>query len=1393
MISTHDEAGSNPSTGRVPGQVWYADITLLIVVDGPEERFDATAKIIIVLHVFKPMSFYEVEGIERRRETPPNVTQHATDTNCSLQSTAVPIPPITTTAPRPLSIQPAIRGTALPAASSSSGHQMSTDQAPSQSGSINAITEPVIGHMGRLVADDRERPMFGGSTTGVHFISQAEQQLQLLHMHKDALPSCAYGLYLHSPWGASVHSPASPVMDIVAQLPPNTIEIVEATIDQWTPLYPIVHKSSTIAAIQGLLTLYQSPGYDVVILYQTVALLALGMLGQKGDCMQQHHHFLCASEHFYTISTTLFDRIIGKPCLQSLQGLVITQIYVQLSGRYPTASHISGLATRLAQTLGLHRHSDRFKFDPLETELRRRAWWCQYSLDAFSSAYHGMPRLIRDQDVDTDFPTSVDHDLLSRTHVEFPLPGERSQVDTAISLFKLARIIGRTLEDLYTTTRRRGGVAKISRLQAELNMWERVVLEPEADPDPATSVAIKSLETTFLRVAHCVATIHIHRPALSFTTVDPQFASSLKACGQASARLVELLSSSLGMLGTNPATCQVMMGDWPETMLVTLLYPNGIHMLWQAGLTIMFTGWKGYPVTAGQDANLIQTCIATLKEFHKRTDDIGNHITQCADVLELLCKKVFSESETLPDLEQLQWNIWDWPIASALELANTLDIIPLDLNLTPRRQTDDDNVPAAPIAKKRRPNTRVACNRCRTKKISCDGGQPSCFRCSQGGYTCAYDPGSKDNARRIELEHQIDQLHDRLKQHMDIIQHLRSAPEHDALTTIQRLKSTPDLETVLSSIRSSMPPQRLLDIETARATLPLNQSSLEFELGVLHRNAYPALSDIDTSAIDISRIFERRTNDMLPYVSTNALLRSFDKLDAKPPNNDLTKDLTNDPPSHLWGITNCKNSPTSGPLQERVYCDRRLAYVRFSHWTRVSMSDEYASSILSVYFENEHAIIGTFDIDAFLDDLVDGGEEFCSSFLVSSLLCLAASCFSSVDPRAFLLSSALLIEAETLWKAERSSDSVVNLSALITLAVVTMMQGKDDISLELFADGRHMAERMCLIGARHTAQLSQNFRDLPLKTLRASAYAAWSCYNWLSVHASYYKGEPIAFPPVLPIPGLSSGVTTGNWAAYPQAEYLGHSFPEWCKLWTIAQEIQALYYRKDYTPLQKVIPYAFVESKYRKLLHWANNLIQGMTRKDQRFPHVSVLHAYFHMLILDLFRPFIEGNNIVKLKTFSSQDSSPKAVFEASMRQLQRIILDYTMNYEPRLYNFILNGAVLHVFHTTLQNRDTLGWRFNLRLGMGWMKEIFVRFPVIGKVAQAYMAIGMGSGMISNIEAREFMQDLQRRGRHKDLDDITALCIVDFEVAMSSNGDGRAQDVAQKFDELALLNEFITI
>jgi len=184
--------------------------------------------------------------------------------------------------------------------------------------------------------------------------------------------------------------------------------------------------------------------------------------------------------------------------------------------------------------------------------------------------------------------------------------------------------------------------------------------------------------------------------------------------------------------------------------------------------------------------------------------------------------------------------------------------------------------------------------------------------------------------------------------------------------------------------------KRPSDIEAARATLPFTQSGLEFELAVLHGNAYPALADIDTSAIDVNSIFDRRPTSVLPYAATNALLENYETLSVNPLDARPVKGLISGPPSPLRGTNSRGDSPLSGPFQNRVFCDPRLGQVCFKYWTRVPVSDEFAASLLSVYFENEYPIIGAFDMAIFIDDLIDGRLEFCSSFLVSSLLCLAS-------------------------------------------------------------------------------------------------------------------------------------------------------------------------------------------------------------------------------------------------------------------------------------------------------------------------------------------------------------------------------------------------------------------
>lgn len=248
----------------------------------------------------------------------------------------------------------------------------------------NPGRDPVVGHIGRLVSNDDGVSMFAGSSTGVHFISQAEQHMQKLRIYDHTFPSSIYGLHLRNIWGSPGENiDFNLIAGIATQLPENAMTVIESAIDTWTPLYPVIHKPTALAAYRKLIN--DPTVGDIIHLYQMLLLLALGSIGYGGDCIRPHQHLLCLSETYYSLASTISSRILALHGLQTLQGLILAQLYMQLSCRYADASHFGGVAARLAQTLGLHRHSARFKMDPLETELRRRIWWCQYSLDAFVS------------------------------------------------------------------------------------------------------------------------------------------------------------------------------------------------------------------------------------------------------------------------------------------------------------------------------------------------------------------------------------------------------------------------------------------------------------------------------------------------------------------------------------------------------------------------------------------------------------------------------------------------------------------------------------------------------------------------------------------------------------------------------------------------------------------------------------------------------------------------------------------------------------------------------------------------------------------------------------------------------------------------------------------------
>lgn len=114
--------------------------------------------------------------------------------------------------------------------------------------------------------------------------------------------------------------------------------------------------------------------------------------------------------------------------------------------------------------------------------------------------------------------------------------------------------------------------------------------------------------------------------------------------------------------------------------------------------------------------------------------------------------------------------------------------------------------------------------------------------------------------------------------------------------------------------------------------------------------------------------------------------------------------------------------------------------------------------------------------------------------------------------------------------------------------------------------------------------------------------------NCSSLRGFYYQDEAIMYPPLAPIPGTyrEDGITKSGvqWPSHPLPLYMGKTFTALCEFWTVVQKVAAVYFARNGTSLIQRVSLAFAESKYQKLLDWADALRAEMARNELSPEHV---------------------------------------------------------------------------------------------------------------------------------------------------------------------------------------------
>jgi len=110
-----------------------------------------------------------------------------------------------------------------------------------------------------------------------------------------------------------------------------------------------------------------------------------------------------------------------------------------------------------------------------------------------TAAMTGLPILLREEDIRTEYPEDVDDENITETGFLPTLPGESTRLSSAIALFAASRILNTVLHDLYSPESEYDVyVSKLRAVSNQLDEWAQK-LPPHlrlefAQDKPATNV-----------------------------------------------------------------------------------------------------------------------------------------------------------------------------------------------------------------------------------------------------------------------------------------------------------------------------------------------------------------------------------------------------------------------------------------------------------------------------------------------------------------------------------------------------------------------------------------------------------------------------------------------------------------------------------------------------------------------------------------------------------------------------------------------------------------------------------------------------------------------------------------------------------------------------------------
>ncbi|KAF9544439.1 Transcriptional activator of fatty acid utilization [Mortierella hygrophila] len=274
------------------------------------------------------------------------------------------------------------------------------------------------------------------------------------------------------------------------------------------------------------------------------------------------------STKYFNRAKIILDETYHVSRISAIQALLLMSHHQHAVGNYSGGWLYTGMATRIAHDIGLHRQDFQVN-EPIEAEIRKRVWWAVYIADRLGAGVLGRPLNIRDKEYNVEMPSD---DWISAVGgdnaVEYPFEPERIVSIRLLWTVNLFIQMGKVLNTMHCIEAEINGafLADISKTQLpqlhnSLTSWflslpnelmyTPYTMSPNSNHPPSPPTAL-------MHMFYYTTLTMLHRPYLrpvNSAAIDSNFLVSSRNICTAAATNVCHIADSLMLHGQLRDTC----------------------------------------------------------------------------------------------------------------------------------------------------------------------------------------------------------------------------------------------------------------------------------------------------------------------------------------------------------------------------------------------------------------------------------------------------------------------------------------------------------------------------------------------------------------------------------------------------------------------------------------------------------------------------------------------------------------------------------------------------------------------------------------------------------------------------------------------------------------------